>query len=55
LFFNFNVGKAMLFCETSIFKMKITSSPDLPQKTVLLKFMDSKMMQKGFQSIKESI
>jgi len=33
----------------------ITSASGLLQKTVLLKYMDSKIMRKDFQSIQESI
>ena len=33
----------------------ITSASGLSQKTILLKYMDLKMIRKDFQSIKESI
>gem|GEM_PF-2323151 len=39
-------------CETSILKMTLISSSDLPLKAVLLKYMESKMIRKVFQSIK---
>ena len=44
--------KTFFCCEASILKMTLISSLDLPLKIVLLKYMESKMIRKGFQSIK---
>jgi len=51
-----NIGIYSSFCKkTSILNIIMTSVSGLPHDAVLLKYMDSKMIRKSFQSIKESI
>jgi hypothetical protein len=45
--------KPFFCCETSILKMKLISPSDPHLKTFLLKYIKSKMILKGFQSIKK--
>jgi len=55
LFLKSKVGKTTNCCKTSTLNIMMTSASDRPHETVLLKYMDSKMIRKGFQSIEESI
>ncbi len=41
-------------CKTSISNIMITLALDQPPEIFLLKYMDSKIIRKGLQSIKES-
>ncbi len=55
MFLKLKVGKTICCCKISIFNIMITSDSGLPQKMVLLKIVDSEIILKDFQSIKESI
>ncbi len=43
------------YCKTSILNIMITSASSTPQKTFLLKYMDSKIIRKDFKSIEKLI